>query len=79
MRVYTVTCDGRPAALVIAADPSAAVARALEVAEKRNLLGFVGPRRFAAREASSAEKLEWSEHRGDSDYVILDMPLVILS
>lgn len=75
MRVFTVTCDGRPAAMVTAADPSAAIALALVLAEERNLLGVIGPRRFAARAPSPAELREWSQHSDGSDQIILETPL----
>jgi hypothetical protein len=74
MRIFTVTCDGRPAAVVRAADKSEAIAAALDLAEQRNLLGLVaGPRRFEAREPADAEMAEWSRHQ--IDYVILEEPI----
>jgi hypothetical protein len=74
MRVYTVTCDNRPAAVVRAADRTEAVAIALELAERRNLLGLVsGPRRFKAREPSDAEMVEWLRHH--IDHLILEEPI----
>lgn len=73
MRIFTVTCDGRPAAIVRAADNSEAIAIALDLAEQLNLLGLVaGPRRFAAREPSDVEMLEWFRHH--TDHLILEKP-----
>ncbi len=74
MRIYTVTCDGRSAAMVRAADKSEAIAITLDLAEARNLLGLVaGPRRFEAREPTDAEMVEWFRHH--SDHLILDEPI----
>ena len=73
-RIYTVTCDGRAAAMVRAADKNAAIATVLDCAEQRNLLGLVGgPRCFAARAPTAAEMAEWSRHR--VDHLILDRPI----
>lgn len=74
MQIFTVTCDGRPAAIVRAAHAGEAVAIALDLAEERNLLGLVaGPRRFAAREPKDAEMVEWLNRR--VDHLILDEPI----
>ena len=74
MRIYTVTCDGRAAAMVRATDKSEAIAIALDLAEQRNLLGLVaGPRRFLAREPSDAERVEWFRHH--VDHLILEEPI----
>jgi hypothetical protein len=74
MRIYTVTCDGRPAALVRAAAKSHAIAITLDLAEQRNLLGVVaGPRRFEAREAGDAELARWPHH--ETDQLIHDEPI----
>jgi hypothetical protein len=74
MRVFTVTCDNRPAAVVRAADTAEAVAIALDLAQQRNLLGLVGgPRRFKAREPSDAEMVEWLRHH--VDHLILEEPI----
>ncbi len=74
MRIFTVTCDGRPAAMVRAADRAEAIALALDLAEQRNLLGLVaGPRRFEAREPWDAEMVEWFQHH--CDHLILDAPV----
>jgi hypothetical protein len=74
MRIFTVTCDGRAAAMVRAADKSEAIAIALDLAEARNLLGLVaGPRRFQAREPSDTEMVEWFHHR--VDHLILEEPI----
>lgn len=74
MRIYTVTCDGRPAAVVRAAAKSEAIAITLDLAEQRNLLGLVaGPRRFEAREPADAEMAHWSRHQ--RDHLILEEPI----
>lgn len=74
MRIYTVTCDGRPAAMARAADKSEAIAITLDLAEARNLLGLVaGPRRFDAREPTDAEMVEWFRHH--TDHLILEEPI----
>jgi hypothetical protein len=74
MRIFTVTCDGRPAAMVRATDKSDAIATALDLAEQRNLLGLVaGPRRFEAREPADAEMIEWLRHQ--IDHLILEEPI----
>jgi len=74
MRVFTVTCDNRPAAVVRAADTREAIAIALDLAEQRNLLGLVaGPRRFIAREPNDIEMVEWLRHH--IDHLILEEPI----
>jgi hypothetical protein len=74
MRIFTVTCDGRPAAMVRATDKGEAIATTLDLAERRNLLGFVaGPRRFEAREPADAEMVEWFRHH--FDHLILQEPI----
>jgi len=74
MSVFTVTCDGRPAAVVSASDRSDAIACALELAEERNLLGVVAaPRRFDARQPTDAEMAEWRGHK--TEHVILHAPI----
>jgi hypothetical protein len=74
MRIYTVTCDGRPAAMVRAAAKSEAIAAALDLAEQRNLLGLIaGPRRFEAREPADIEMVEW--FRRHIDHFILEEPV----
>jgi hypothetical protein len=74
MRIFTVTCDGRPAAVVRADDPAEAVAVTLDVAAERNLLGVVAaPRRFAARLPTDREAAEWD--RRQVECLILDTPL----
>ena len=66
MRIFTVTCDGRPAAMVRATDKSQAIAATLDLAEQRNLLGLVaGTRRFQAREPTDAEMVERFRHHID--------------
>ena len=74
MRIFTVTCDGRPAAVVRATNRAEAIAVALDLAEQRNLLGLVaGPRRFDARDPQDAEMVEWLQHH--TDHLILDAPV----
>lgn len=74
MRIYTVTCDGRPAAMVRAAAKAEAIAITLDLAEQHNLLGLVaGPRRLEAREPGAAEMARWL--RDESDHLIHDAPL----
>jgi hypothetical protein len=72
--IFTVTCDGRPAAMVRAADKHAAIAVVLDFAEQRNLLGLVGgPRQFLAREPNEGEMAEWSRHHVDQ--LIFEEPI----
>jgi len=72
--VFTITCDGRPAAVVRASDKAEAIAIALDLAEERNLLGVMAaPRRFEARQPTEAELAEW--RRQNADQIILDRPL----
>lgn len=74
MQIFTVTCDGRPAAMVRATDKSDAIAAALDLAEQRNLLGLIaGPRRFEAREPTDGEMIEWFRHQ--IDHLILEGPI----
>jgi hypothetical protein len=74
MRIFTVTCDSRPAAVVQAGNKSEAIAIALDLAEQRNLLGLVaGPRRFEAREPAQAEMAEWTRHQ--IDHLIIEEPI----
>ena len=74
MRIFTVTCDDRPAGMVSAADKSEAIAMILDIAEARNLLGVMAaPRRFAARQPTEAEMAEWQ--RQDALSFIIDTPM----
>ncbi len=74
MSVFTVTCDGRPAAVVSASDRINAIACALDLAEARNLLGVLAaPRRFEARTPTDAELVEWREHNDEN--IILHTPI----
>lgn len=74
MRIFTVTCDDRPAAVVRAEDASEAVAVTLDLAAERNLLGVVAaPRRFAARLPTDPEVAEWNRHQAKC--LILDTPI----
>ena len=74
MRIFTVTCDDRPAGMVRASDKTEAIAAILDLAEARNLLGVMAaPRRFAARQPTEAEMAEWQRH--DAASFIIDMPI----
>jgi len=74
MRVFTVTCDGRPAAVVRASDRSDAIAKTLDLAEARNLLGVIAaPRRFETREPTAPEMTVLERHKADE--VILHEPI----
>ena len=74
MRVFTVTCDGRPAAVVRASDRSDAIAKTLDLAEARNLLGVIAaPRRFETREPTGFEMTVLERH--EADEVILHEPI----
>jgi len=74
MRIFTVTCDGRPAAVVRATDRADAIALTLDLAETRNLLGVAGaPRRFEARQPTEAEMAAWLDRR--VEHLILDTPV----
>jgi hypothetical protein len=58
MRIYTVTCNGRPAAVVRAENPSDAIDTARELGMEMNGA-------FAAREPNDGEMVSWLEHRDD--------------
>jgi hypothetical protein len=60
MRIYTVTCNGKPAAVVRAEDPSDAVGIARELGENFGLRG-----NFAVREPNDGEMVSWLEHRSN--------------
>jgi len=60
MRIYTVTCDGKPAAVVRAENPSDAVDLARELGAAHSVRGLV-----AAREPNDSEMVSWLEHRED--------------
>ncbi len=74
MRVFTVTCDGRPAAVVSAANQTDAIACALDLADACNLLGVMAaPRRFEARTPTDAEMAKW--RRENTENLILHTPV----
>jgi hypothetical protein len=74
MSVFTVTCDGRPAAVVTASNRTEAIACALDLADARNLLGVMAaPRRFEARVPTEAELAEW--RRENTEHIILHGPV----
>jgi hypothetical protein len=60
MRIYTVTCRGRPLAVVRASDPGEAMGAALDMAS-----GFLPPQTLDTREPSDAEMVQWLERRDD--------------
>ena len=60
MRIYTVTCNGAPAAVVRADDASEAIDIARELGRD---FGLHGP--FAAREPNDAEMVSWLAERYD--------------
>ncbi len=60
MRIYTVTCDGTPAAVVRADNPADAIDTARALAAPVALEGDV-----AAREPNDSEMVSWLEHRDD--------------
>lgn len=64
MRIFTVTYDGRAAAVVRAANSAEAVAiaRRLAIEEGREEREA---QRFATREPNDAEMVDWLEHRTD--------------
>jgi hypothetical protein len=60
MRIYTVTCNGRPAAVIRAETASDAIDVAGELGRLAGLHG-----EFAVREPNDAEMVSWLEHRED--------------
>jgi hypothetical protein len=60
MRIYTVTCDGAPAAVVRADDTAEAIDIARELGRDAGLHGY-----FAAREPNDAEMVSWLALRYD--------------
>jgi hypothetical protein len=60
MRIYTATCNGKPAAVVRAEDPSDAIGIARELGDTVGLRGT-----WAAREPNDGEMVSWLEHRSD--------------
>jgi hypothetical protein len=60
MRIYTVTCDGAPAAVVRADDPSEAIDIARDLGRDAGLRGS-----FSAREPNDAEMVSWLAQRDD--------------
>jgi hypothetical protein len=60
MRIFTVTCRGRPFAVVRASDPEEAVGAALALAP-----GIAPPASLATREPDDAEMVSWLERRDD--------------
>jgi hypothetical protein len=62
MRIYTVTCRGRPFAVVRASDPEEAVGAALALALAP---GNIPAASLATREPDDAEMVSWLEQRDD--------------
>lgn len=60
MRIYTVTCNATPAAVVRAENPAEAVVTARELGLSDGVRGHL-----AAREPNDAEMVSWLEHRED--------------
>ena len=60
MRIYTVTCNGMPAAVVRADNPSDAMDIAQAMGGRDGLGGML-----AAREPDDGEMVSWLEHRSD--------------
>ena len=60
MRIYTVTCDGRPAAVVRAENPADAIDVGAALGESVGMRGHL-----AAREPNDAEMVSWLHHRDD--------------
>jgi hypothetical protein len=60
MRIYTVTCNGKPAAVVRAENPSDAIDIARELGLAQDVRGHL-----AAREPDDAEMVSWLAHRED--------------
>lgn len=65
MRIFTVTYDGRPAAIVRAADGGEAIAIARRLVSEGGGPPPSNPERFAAREPDDGEMVDWLEHRSD--------------
>lgn len=60
MRIYTVLCSGRPAAVVRAETPADAIGVASALGEAVGMRGAL-----AAREPNDAEMVSWLAHRED--------------
>jgi len=60
MRIYTVICDGTPAAVVRADNPADAIDTARELAAPVPLEGHL-----TAREPNDSEMVSWLERRDD--------------
>ena len=58
MRIYTVTCNGKPAAVVRAENPSDAIGIARELGISEGVRGYL-----AAREPNDGEMVSWLAHR----------------
>jgi hypothetical protein len=60
MRIYTVTCNGKPAAVVRAENSADAINIARELGESVGLGGM-----FVTREPNDGEMVSWLEHRSN--------------
>ncbi len=60
MRIYTVTCNGKPAAVVRAETHSDAIDLARELGAAQGVRG-----QMAAREPTDSEMVSWLAHRED--------------
>ena len=60
MRIYTVTCDGKPAAVVRADNPADAIDEATALGHDAGLRGHL-----AAREPNDGEMVSWLARRED--------------
>lgn len=60
MRIYTVTCNGKPAAVIRAENPSDAIGTARELGVSTGVRDYL-----AAREPNDSEMVSWLEHRED--------------
>ena len=60
MRIYTVTKEDRPLAVVRASDPAEAIDTALDI-----IPGETGKNQLAVREPNDAEMVGWLERRED--------------
>jgi hypothetical protein len=63
MRIFTVTYDGRPAAVVRAAGNDEAIAVACELAAAQGSYGIMRAQRLEVREPDDAEMVSWLERR----------------
>jgi hypothetical protein len=65
MKIYTVTFDGQPLAVVRASDEVDAIATARELAEEQGVRDFIEARHMQVRDPNDAEMVSWLERRDD--------------